>query len=35
MTGILDDIKEVENGNKRMDMIYQKYAGMSKQKMHP
>jgi len=29
MTGILDDIKEVNTGNKWMDEKYQKYIGMS------
>jgi hypothetical protein len=32
MTGILDDIKEVEDGSKRTDMLYQKYTGMSKKR---
>jgi hypothetical protein len=32
MSGILEDIKEVENGNKRMDLAHQKYTGLSKEK---
>jgi hypothetical protein len=32
MTETTDDIKEVENGTRRMDMLYQKYTGTFKQK---
>jgi hypothetical protein len=29
---IKDDIKEVEEGTKRMNMLYQKYTGMAKER---